>query len=43
MGLFVGLILFSIFYVGISALGSLQVSYFAFTKEMGPSAHKKQQ
>lgn len=42
MGLFVGLLLFLILYVGITALSSLQVSYFAFSKEMGPSAQKKQ-
>ncbi|KAL9117068.1 MAG: hypothetical protein Q9187_006396 [Circinaria calcarea] len=43
MGLVVGLLLFSILYVGISALSSLQVSYAAFDKEMGPAAQKKQQ
>ncbi|KAF7522288.1 hypothetical protein G7054_g12198 [Neopestalotiopsis clavispora] len=37
------LILFSILGVGISALGSLQVPYGAFDKEMGPAAQKKQQ
>ena len=43
MGLVVGLLLFSILYVGISAVSSLQVSYAAFDKEMGPAAQKKQQ
>jgi len=42
MGIMVFLILFSILYVGITAVASLQVSYFAFSKEMGPSAQKKQ-
>ncbi|KAI0123126.1 BIG/ATPase V1 complex, subunit S1 [Xylariales sp. AK1849] len=45
-GIFMGLvalfILFSILGVGISALGSLQVPYGAFDKEMGPAAQKKQ-
>jgi hypothetical protein len=43
MGLLVGIILLSILYVGISGVSSLQVSYGAFDKEMGPAAHKKQQ
>lgn len=43
MGLLVGLLLLSILSVGMSALGSLQVSYGAFDKEMGPAAQKKQQ
>lgn len=43
MGLVALLILFSILGVGISALGSLQVPYGAFDKEMGPAAQKKQQ
>jgi hypothetical protein len=42
MGLSVGLLLFIILYVGITAVASLQVSYFAFSKEMGPSQQKKQ-
>ncbi|KAK9769219.1 putative Protein BIG1 [Seiridium cardinale] len=37
------LVLFSLLGVGISALGSLQVPYGAFDKEMGPAAQKKQQ
>ncbi|KAH6648886.1 BIG/ATPase V1 complex, subunit S1 [Truncatella angustata] len=37
------LLLFSILGVGIAALGSLQVPYGAFDKEMGPAAQKKQQ
>jgi hypothetical protein len=43
MGLMVVLILGAILSVGLSALGSLQVSYGAFDKEMGPAAQKKQQ
>ncbi|MCJ1278889.1 hypothetical protein MMC21_006710 [Puttea exsequens] len=42
MGLVVGVILLSILYVGITGVASLQVSYAAFDKEMGPAAHKKQ-
>ncbi|CAA9964679.1 hypothetical protein P3342_010686 [Pyrenophora teres f. teres] len=34
--------LFLILMVGIRALTSLEVSYFAFSKEMGPNAQKKQ-
>jgi hypothetical protein len=43
MSLLVGLILLSILGVGIRAISSLEVSYGAFEKEMGPTAHKKQQ
>ena len=43
MGLLVALVLFSILGVGLKALGSLEVSYGAFEKEMGPAAQKKQQ
>ncbi|KAI1355056.1 ER protein BIG1 [Xylaria sp. FL0043] len=43
MGLVALIILMSILYAGISALASLQVSYGAFDKEMGPAAQKKQQ
>jgi hypothetical protein len=43
MGLLVGLILVAILSVGISAIGSLRVSYAAFEKEMGPAAQKKAQ
>lgn len=43
MGLMVSFLLFSILAVGISAVSSLQVSYGAFDKEMGPAAQKKQQ
>jgi hypothetical protein len=42
MALFAMLFLSSIGYVGISALSSLQVSYFAFSKEMGPHGKKQQ-
>lgn len=43
MGLVVTLVLLSILSVGIRALASLEVSYGAFEKEMGPAAQKKQQ
>ncbi|EME39580.1 hypothetical protein DOTSEDRAFT_75290 [Dothistroma septosporum NZE10] len=43
MGLTVALLLFVILYVGISAIAGLEVSYMAFSKEMGPQAQKKQQ
>ena len=42
MGLLVSFILISILYVAISAVASLQVSYAAFDREMGPGAQKKQ-
>ena len=42
MGLLVSFILVSILYVGITGVASLQVSYAAFDKEMGPAAQKKQ-
>lgn len=42
MGVSVFLLLFMVLYVGISAVASLQVSYFAFSKEMGPGQQKKQ-
>ena len=43
MGLVVASVLFSILYVAISGVSSVQVSYAAFDKEMGPAAQKKQQ
>lgn len=43
MGLMVFFLLFMVLYVGITAVASLQVSYFAFSKEMGPSGQKKAQ
>lgn len=43
MGILVAAVLFSILGVGLSALSSLEVSYGAFDKDMGPSAQKKQQ
>jgi len=43
MGFVAGFIMLSILYVGLSALSSLEVSYGAFDKEMGPAAQKKQQ
>lgn len=42
MGIIVSIVLISILGVGIRALTSLEVSYGAFEKENGPSAHKKQ-
>jgi hypothetical protein len=43
MGIIVSLLLLSILSVGISAISSLEVSYGAFDKEMGPAAQKKAQ
>lgn len=43
MGLSVSIVLFLILYVGVTAVAGLEVSYFAFSKEMGPTAQKKQQ
>jgi hypothetical protein len=43
MGLLVGSVFLTILYVGISGVSSLEVSYGAFDKEMGPAAQKKQQ
>lgn len=43
MGILAGLFFLLILYVGISAIGSLEVSYAAFEKEMGPNVQKKQQ
>lgn len=43
MGLLVSVVLFLILYVGISAIANLEVSYFAFSREMGPAAQRKQQ
>lgn len=44
-GLFMGisaiLPLLAILYVGVNAITSLEVSYFAFSKEMGPAAQRK--
>ena len=42
MGLLISFLLLSILYVGIIGVASLQVSYAAFDKEMGPAAQKKQ-
>lgn len=42
MGILVSILLISILYVGVSGIASLQVSYSAFDKEMGPAAMKKQ-
>lgn len=43
MAIVVAIVLFAILSVGLSALSSLQVSYGAFDKEMGPAAQKKLQ
>lgn len=43
MGLMAGIIFLTILFFGYAALGSLQVSYSAFTKESGPGTTKKQQ
>ncbi|KAH7318756.1 BIG/ATPase V1 complex, subunit S1 [Stachybotrys elegans] len=43
MALVTAIILLGILYVGLSALTSLEVSYGAFDKDMGPAAQKKQQ
>jgi len=43
MGLLVTAIMLSILGVGLNAISSLQVSYGAFDKEMGPAAQKKLQ
>lgn len=42
MGFLAGFVLLSILYVGLQGLSSLEVSYGAFDKEMGPAAQKKQ-
>jgi hypothetical protein len=43
MAIVTAIVLLSILYVGLAALSSLEVSYGAFEKEMGPAQHKKQQ
>ncbi|KAM0435081.1 hypothetical protein ACHAPT_003170 [Fusarium lateritium] len=43
MALVTAIVLFSILGVGLRALASLEVSYGAFDKDMGPAAQKKQQ
>ncbi|CCE30004.1 hypothetical protein E4U22_004865 [Claviceps purpurea] len=43
MGIIVALVLLSILGAGIRGLASLEVSYGAFDKDMGPAAQKKQQ
>lgn len=42
MGLMAMFFMLAILYVGLKALSSLEVSYGAFDKEMGPAAQKKQ-
>lgn len=41
MALITAIVLLSILSVGLRALGSLEVSYGAFEKDMGPAAQKK--
>ena len=43
MGLLITIILLSILYVAISGVSSLQITYAAFERETGPTAHKKAQ
>lgn len=43
MGGLAAVLLFVILYVGVSAIASLEIPVMAFSKEMGPSAQKKQQ
>lgn len=43
MGLLVSSLLLAVLYVAISGIASLQVTYAAFDKEMGPAAQKKAQ
>lgn len=43
MGILVSIVLFLILYVGITGVAGLEVSYYSFSKEMGPAAQKKQQ
>jgi hypothetical protein len=43
MGIIAAIVLFSLLGVGLRALASLEVSYGAFEKDMGPAAQKKQQ
>ena len=42
MGISASIPLFLILLVGLRAISNLEVSYFAFSKEMGPTAQKKQ-
>lgn len=42
MGLIAVIVMGAILTVGLRALNSLEVSYGAFDKEMGPAAQKKQ-
>ena len=41
MGLVVSLLLLVILWIGVSAIAGLEVSYMAFSKEMGPAAQNK--
>jgi len=41
MGILVSFVMLALLAVGLNAISSLQVSYGAFEKEMGPSANKK--
>lgn len=40
MGFFIAILLFLILYVGVTAIGSLEIPVYAFSKEMGPAAQK---
>lgn len=42
MGLIVFLLVLTVIYIALNALGSLQVSYCAFSKEMGQAGKKQQ-
>ena len=42
MAIITTIVLLSILFVGLRALASLEVSYGAFEKDMGPAAQKKQ-
>lgn len=43
MAFIAAIVMFAMLYVGLSAVASLEVSYGAFDKEMGPAAQKKAQ
>lgn len=42
MGLLATFLLSSILYIGVTAIAGLEVTYGAFSKEMGPAGQKKQ-
>jgi hypothetical protein len=41
MGLTISLLLFVMLWIAVSAIAGLEVSYMAFSKEMGPAAQNK--